>query len=225
MGDGLLAYIIYSLMFIVFFNSATNSLQFGRMILMCINSHKADNSSNADEDDDTVVDGMDVTATNMDPDVNHDLMRFIGVTIISIICLAQFFCPSWGRNLNKFLAVVKIGFLIGVIIVALTALSTNIEDSKGNPVPRAHDWIEWHGSPSKVQFAKALLAVLFSFEGWENATFVSFFSFNSPGSHAAVDVMLTTVHPGRSLERFLVGSAQSYGRHLSQLYGLLESSI
>ncbi|RKL10713.1 hypothetical protein BFJ68_g8691 [Fusarium oxysporum] len=34
MGDGLLAYIIYSLMFIVFFNSTTNSLQFGRMILI-----------------------------------------------------------------------------------------------------------------------------------------------------------------------------------------------
>ncbi|KAG5810033.1 hypothetical protein H9Q74_010067 [Fusarium xylarioides] len=155
MGDGLLAYIIYCLMFIVFFNSATNSLQFGRMILMCLNAHKADNSSIADEDNDTVADGDDATATNNEPDVNHDLMRFIGVTILSIICLAQFFCPSWGRKLNKFLAVVKIGFLIG------------------NAVTRAQDWFEWHGSPSKVQFAKALLAVLFSFEGRENATFVA----------------------------------------------------
>ncbi|KAF4944955.1 hypothetical protein FGADI_12299 [Fusarium gaditjirri] len=33
--------------------------------------------------------------------------------------------------------------------------------------------LEWHGSPSWVQFAKALLAVLFSFEGWENATFLN----------------------------------------------------
>ncbi|KAK2122578.1 amino acid permease-domain-containing protein [Fusarium oxysporum II5] len=140
-------------MFIVFFNSATNSLQFGRMILMCINAHKANNG--------TDIDGY------------NDLMRFIGVTIISIICLTQFFSPSWGRKLNKFLAVVKIGFLIGVIIVALTALSSDIEDGKGNAVPRAQDWLEWHGSPSKVQFAKALLAVLFSFEGWENATFVA----------------------------------------------------
>lgn len=102
-------------------------------------------------------------------------MRFIGVTILSVICLAQFFSPSWGRKLNKFLAVVKICFLIGVIIVALTALSNNIEDIEGNDVPRAQDWLTWHGSPSKVQFAKALLAVLFSFEGWENATFVSLF--------------------------------------------------
>uniref|UniRef100_A0A0D2Y6U5 Uncharacterized protein n=1 Tax=Fusarium oxysporum (strain Fo5176) TaxID=660025 RepID=A0A0D2Y6U5_FUSOF len=46
------------------------------------------------------------------------------------------------------------------------------QDIEGNDVPRAQDWLTWHGSPSKVQFAKALLAVLFSFEGWENATFL-----------------------------------------------------
>ncbi|KAF5635794.1 high-affinity methionine permease [Fusarium sp. NRRL 52700] len=173
LGDGLLAHIIYSLMFIIFFNSATNSLQFGRMVLMCINAHKADKNTSTDENNDTVDDEDNVTAKNIDADVNHDLMRFIGVTIVSIICLAQFFFPSWGRKLNKFLAVVKIGFLIGVIIVALTAMSNNIEDIKGDAVPRAQDWLEWHGSPSKVQFAKALLVVLFSFEGWENATFLS----------------------------------------------------
>jgi amino acid transporter len=167
MGDGLLAYIIYSVMFIVFFNSATNSLQFGRMILMCINANKADNGA--------TVDGDETSAKEDDPDVNHDLMRFIGVTILSLICLAQFFSPSWGRKLNKFLAVVKIGFLIGVIIVALAALSNDIEDKNKHAVPRAKDWLTWHGSPSRVQFAKALLAVLFSFEGWENATFVSLF--------------------------------------------------
>ncbi|SCO76585.1 uncharacterized protein FRV6_00797 [Fusarium oxysporum] len=184
MGDGLLAYIIYSLMFIVFFNSATNSLQFGRMVLMCINAHKADNDTVVDGYNTTVVDRYNGTVVNgddktaakvdpdVDPDVNQDLMRFIGVTILSIICLAQFFSPSWGRKLNKFLAVVKIGFLIGVIIVALTALSIDIEDIEGNAVPRAKDWLTWHGSPSTVQFAKALLAVLFSFENWENATFL-----------------------------------------------------
>ncbi|KAF4475783.1 alcohol oxidase [Fusarium agapanthi] len=211
LGDGLLAHIIYSLMFIVFFNSATNSLQFGRMVLMCINAHKIHRSTS-----DTVVDGDDVSATNIDADVNHDLMRFIGVTILSIICLAQFFFPSWGRKLNKFLAVVKIGFLVGVIIVALAALSNNIEDIKGNAVPRAQDWLEWHGSPSKVQFAKALLAVLFSFEGWENATFVSFFPLITlqPGSHATVDVMLTTAPPVKQV----IGQAEvlPWSRYLKQ---------
>lgn len=177
MGDGLLAYIIYSLMFIVFFNSATNSLQFGRMILMCINAQKPGHGTVMDGRNTTAVNGDNKPATEVDLDVNQDVMRFIGVTIISIICFTQFFSPSWGRKLNKFLAVVKIGFLIGVIIVAFTALPNDIEDIEGNVVPKGQDWLAWHGSPSWVQFAKALLAVLFSFEGWENATFVSFILF------------------------------------------------
>ncbi|KAF5647072.1 high-affinity methionine permease [Fusarium sp. NRRL 25303] len=173
MGDGLLAYIIYSLMFIVFFNSATNSLQFGRMILMCINAQKAGHGTVMNGRNITAVNGDNKAATEVDLDVNQDVMRFIGVTIISIICFTQFFSPSWGSKLNKFLAVVKIGFLIGLIIVAFTALPKDIEDIEGNVVPKGQDWLAWHGSPSWVQFAKALLAVLFSFEGWENATFVA----------------------------------------------------
>lgn len=157
MGDGLLAFIIYSLMFIVFFNSATNSMQFGRMVLLCIN---------ADQDVDNAV-----------GDVNNDLMRYIGVTILTIICLTQFFSPSFGRRLNKFLAVVKIGFLLGLFIVGLTALSRDIKDGKGHDTTQSSDWSKWNERKvvSKVSFAKALLIVLFSFEGWENATFVSSF--------------------------------------------------
>jgi amino acid transporter len=173
MGDGLLAYIIYSFMFMIFFNSATNSLQFGRMVLMSIEAHKTDNT--------TCIDRRNGTSANnqSDPDINQDLMRFLGVTVFTTICLTQFFSPAFGRKLNKLLAMVKIGFLIGVVIVALTALPSNIKfkDNVGNVVTRAQDWFEWHELPlqnsSKVSFAKALLAVLFSFEGWENATFVS----------------------------------------------------
>jgi amino acid transporter len=157
MGDGLLAFIIYSIMFIVFFNSATNSMQFGRMVLLCINADQ----------------GVD----NAIVDVNNDLMRYIGVTILTIICLTQFFSPSFGRRLNKFLAVVKIGFLLGLAIVGLTALSRDIKDGKGHDTTQSSDWSKWNERKvvSKVSFAKALLIVLFSFEGWENATFVSSF--------------------------------------------------
>ncbi|KAI6749337.1 hypothetical protein HG530_015176 [Fusarium avenaceum] len=157
MGDGLLAFIIYSLMFIVFFNSATNSMQFGRMVLLCINADQ----------------GVD----NAIVDVNNDLMRYIGVTILTVICLTQFFSPSFGRRLNKFLAVVKIGFLLGLVIVGLTALSRDIKDENEHDTTKSSDWSKWNEreDPSKVSFAKALLIVLFSFEGWENATFVSSF--------------------------------------------------
>ncbi|KAM0229200.1 hypothetical protein ACHAP5_011740 [Fusarium lateritium] len=155
LGDGLLAYIIYSLAFIIFFNSATNSQQFGRMILLCLHADKEDN----------------------DDDIKKDqhLMRYIAVSILSIICIAQFFSPAFGRRLNKFLAVVKIGFLLGLLAVGLAALGRDFDSqsSGGSSLDRTEDWAERREVRSKVSFAKALLVVLFSFEGWENATFVA----------------------------------------------------
>lgn len=155
LGDGLLAYIIYSLAFIIFFNSATNSQQFGRMILLCLHADKEDNYDDIKND--------------------QHLMRYIAVSILSIICLAQFFNPAFGRRLNKFLAVVKIGFLVGLISVGLAALGRdfNSKSSDGASLDRGEDWSERREVRSKVSFAKALLVVLFSFEGWENATFVA----------------------------------------------------
>ncbi|SCB65317.1 unnamed protein product [Fusarium graminearum] len=155
LGDGLLAYIIYSLAFIMFFNSATNSQQFGRMILLCLHANKEDNGYDIKKD--------------------QHLMRYIAVSIVSIICLAQFFSPAFGRRLNKFLAVVKIGFLLGLLAVGLAALGRDFDSqsSAGSSLDRTGDWAERREVRSKVSFAKALLVVLFSFEGWENATFVA----------------------------------------------------
>ncbi|KAJ4003167.1 hypothetical protein NW766_012485 [Fusarium irregulare] len=153
LGDGLLAYIIYSLTFVIFFNSATNGQQFGRMILLY---------NHADADD-------------IDAEVRKDdhLMRYIAVTVLSIICIIQFFSAKFGRRLNRFLAVVKIGFLIGLVGVGLSALARDFYKDSKDPPSRAEDWSVRHEVKSKVSFAKALLVVLFSFEGWENATFVS----------------------------------------------------
>ncbi|KAM5349432.1 hypothetical protein ACJ41O_005937 [Fusarium nematophilum] len=183
-GDGLLAFVIYSISFIVFFNSGTNSLQFGRMVLLCIDAGKTVNmtitnatitnmtliSTNINDEDMSsanITSGYITNATigmdNNGPDVNHDLMRFIGIFILSVICLLQYFSPNFGRSLNKTLAVIKILSLVGLCIAGVHGM-----DEPG-------DWLERHEpkTPSNWAFAKALLAVLFSFEGWENATFVT----------------------------------------------------
>nr|CEG05097.1 unnamed protein product [Fusarium clavum] len=153
LGDGLLAHIIYSLTFIIFFNSATNSQQFGRMVQLY---------NHAD-------------AVDIDGEIQKDqhLIRYIAVSVLSIICLIQFFSARFGRRLNRFLAVVKIGFLIGLIGVGLSALDRDLYHGDKNPPSRTEDWSVQHEVHSKVSFAKALLVVLFSFEGWENATFVA----------------------------------------------------
>lgn len=169
LGDGLLAHICYSMSFIGVFNSGTNSMQVGRLILMCIAASESGTH-----------------------DVHRDLARFIGVFVMSALCLLQYFSPQIGRRLNKFLATVKIGFLLVLIIVAAVVGSRDIPGCN-----RAAEWSAQYGSAAgacnitdasnstdtsttsitskntTLLWAKGLLAVLFSFEGWENATFVS----------------------------------------------------
>ncbi|KAH7129527.1 hypothetical protein B0J13DRAFT_588415 [Dactylonectria estremocensis] len=147
-GDGLLIFIISSISFVLFFNSGTNSMQFGRMVFLCITAEKTS------KDEDT---------SEGPPDVNRDLMRFIGVFVLSLICLFQYFNT----------AVAKIAMLLGLLIAAGNVATSG----KGRP----GDWDTTYPVDSKgVSTAKALLVVLFSFEGWENATFLHFISWDAP---------------------------------------------
>ncbi|KAK4197945.1 putative high-affinity methionine permease [Triangularia verruculosa] len=149
-GDGLLAYVAYSILFIAFFNSGTNSMQTGRLILLCVNAGAVDENG-------------------MTPDVNRDLVRFVGIVVLSVICLLQYFSPSAGRSLNRAFAVIKILTLIALIGVAGNTARVRGQDNDAH----AAEWQEKNPVTSNLSFAKAILAVLFSFEGWENATFVA----------------------------------------------------
>ncbi|RSM09304.1 hypothetical protein CEP52_004155 [Fusarium oligoseptatum] len=151
LSDGLFAYITYSIAFIFFFNSGTNSMQFGRYVLLCMQDNNKD-------------------ATSSSKDINKDLMQLIGIVVLSIICLLQYFSPKFGRGMNKTLAVIKLAFLVALFIVGIAATSRDVD------VNRSNDWYIWYGNDGKrsdLTFAKALLLVLFSFQGWENATFVA----------------------------------------------------
>ncbi|RSL86677.1 hypothetical protein CDV31_016365 [Fusarium ambrosium] len=165
LGDGLLGFIIYSIAFIVFFNSGSNSLQFGRMILLCIDAKDSTNSNNPGETNE------DQNKTSNE--INLDVMRLIGVNVLTLICLLQYFSPGFGRVMNKWLAFLKIVFLFVLIGVADNAKDASDDWFVTHPTTAEQGNNENIGKPTKLAFAKALLAVLFSFEGWENATFVA----------------------------------------------------
>lgn len=195
-GDGLLGFTVYAVLFVGVFNSSTNSMQFGKVILVAI---QADQFSN-----------------NASHELNRDLVRFIAVAALSIICLVQFFSPMAGRRLNNMAAVVKILFMLLLIVFGGLAankarknpkdwtdkhcvfnngtlsvfpdtsccLNSDIDSVLRNTTCFARHFIDdvirpdtdnkfaKRGTGSDA-WAKALLLVLFSFEGWENATFVS----------------------------------------------------
>jgi amino acid transporter len=141
-GDGLFAYVQYAFLFIAFFNSATNSLQVGRQLLVAIRPQ------------------------DVEPD--HNVLRLIAVNALSIICLIQYFDPQSARKLNRWLASIKILFLLMVFFAGCSAVRKGLYSGAG--------FQECHPSDlpkHKVLAAKAMLLVIFSYEGWENATFVA----------------------------------------------------
>lgn len=196
-GDGLLGFVVYAVIFVGVFNSSTNSMQFGKVILVGIQA--------------------DQFSKDARHELNRDLVRFIAVAALSIVCLVQFFSPRVGRRLNNMAAVVKILFMLLLIIFGGLAASKARKsatdwtekncvfnngtysvfpgntscclDSDTDSVlrdttcflgdviddvirPDADNKFAKKGTGSDA-WAKALLLVLFSFEGWENATFVS----------------------------------------------------
>ncbi|RMJ13029.1 hypothetical protein BHE90_001578 [Fusarium euwallaceae] len=165
LGDGLWAFIIYSIAFILFFNSGSNSLQFGRMILLCIDDKgNTDSSSPGDKNKEQ---------NETSNEINRDVMRLIGVNVLTLICLLQYFSPGFGRSMNKTLAIIKLLSLFGLMIVAGTAKKASDGWRVWHPTEAEQAGNSKIGKPADLAFAKALLAVLFSFEGWENATFVA----------------------------------------------------
>lgn len=198
-GDGLLGFIVYAVIFVGVFNSSTNSMQFGKVILVAIQA--------------------DQFSKDARHDLNRDLVRFIAVAALSIVCLVQFFSPRAGRRLNNLAAVVKILFMLLLIIFGGLAASkarksptdwtdkncvfsngtysvfpgdtsccrdSDIDSVLRNTTCFLGDVIDnviRSDADNNLKFAKkgtgsdawakALLLVLFSFEGWENATFVS----------------------------------------------------
>jgi amino acid transporter len=136
-GDGLLAYTCYATLFVGVFNSGTNVLQIGRETLIAIHP---------------------------DEEPNGSLVRFIGVFALMMICLIQLFSSRAGRVLNRFLALVKITFLIVLFVFGCAFIGKH---------GGATHFTEKIPNLPAFNYAQALLVVLYSYDGWENATFVS----------------------------------------------------
>lgn len=184
-GDGLLAYVVYSFLFVGIFNSGTNSMQTGRMILLCIQANQVGNltiparltntsGSTTDTRGNLTEEAYKIFVAQAAPDLHGDLVRFIGVVTLTTLCLIQYFSAQSGRRLNRYFAVVKIAFLLILIVAGGVKASETPRGRDGKAVDMAAEWHTWFDTGSKLNFAKALLAVLFSFEGWENATFVRY---------------------------------------------------
>lgn len=117
-------------------------------------------------------------AINPNETPNPHLIRFIGVFALMMVCLIQLFSARAGRVLNRFLALAKITFLLVLFGFGCTA----VKNSGGNT-----GYIVHAPNSSSFSYAQALLVVLYSYDGWENATFVRALLF------PIADLVLTTI--------------------------------
>ncbi|CZR51708.1 uncharacterized protein PAC_01585 [Phialocephala subalpina] len=135
-GDGLLAYIVYAFLFIAVFNSATNCMLTAREILV---------------------------ARDPSTDQDRDLIRFIGVTVLSVICLLQVISARAGRTTNRIFAIAKLLMLFVLFCAGCKLAVKNMGNTN----------FTQKGTISKLEGCQAVLIILYSFEGWENANFVA----------------------------------------------------
>ena len=93
------------------------------------------------------------------------MMRFIAVVTLSVVCLFHYFTARGGRALNQALAFGKFVALLALIILG----GRTVQENSG-----ADDNYSLRPTRTLSNTAASLLLVLFSFQGWENATFVSY---------------------------------------------------
>lgn len=122
-----------------------------------------------------------VMAFRPDSPVDAHLQKTGAVVIQTFVCMALYRSMTTGRLLNRFFSVYKILLLVVILIAGFCTVSSN--RAKG-----LHDFTKTHNQipsiehrstdsnkamkPNAGDYTAALLLVLYSFHGWENANYV-----------------------------------------------------
>ncbi|KAI5808646.1 amino acid/polyamine transporter I [Peziza echinospora] len=154
------AVIVVSIMFVMLGHNAANCIGFAKLILQAIDP------------------------TDINPD--YRLQKFVAFVTLTTVCLIHVFSRKIGIMLNNVLAIYKL-VLVGFICIAgLVALggarSGKGEGILGAPDGRDHygaenfdgafDFIEQKQKLNLLNYAGAMMGVLYSYNGWENANYV-----------------------------------------------------
>ncbi|KAK6540714.1 hypothetical protein TWF694_008105 [Orbilia ellipsospora] len=89
------------------------------------------------------------------------LQTFIGIVCLTALCLLNYFSAKAGRVVNKSLALFKLCLLLALVVQGAKVVHNS----------DVHD-ISTNYGRSSSDTAVAFVLVLFSYQGWENATFV-----------------------------------------------------
>ncbi|ODV89810.1 hypothetical protein CANCADRAFT_27600 [Tortispora caseinolytica NRRL Y-17796] len=95
--------------------------------------------------------------------------RLIALAVLTLVCLLHAFKPAWGTRLGDILGVVKIGVLVLIIAGGIAAL--RMKDLPGLQ-NFEHFFANDGFGGSLYDYSVALLNIIYSYKGWENANYV-----------------------------------------------------
>lgn len=98
-------------------------------------------------------------------ELDNRLIRFIAIVVLSAVCLLHYFSNKFGLFLNKLFAIFKIILLFTVFIAGVKAAN---KEGSG-----LEDFTEIHGASESADGLAAMVLIFYSYQGWENANYVS----------------------------------------------------
>ncbi|KAI5365999.1 putative amino acid/polyamine transporter I [Septoria linicola] len=145
----LLAYTLYAFYFVFLYTSTANCMNFARFVLAAANTSYFSR------------DGL---------DENQRLVRFMAVVAITSICILLYVSNTKSKLVNQATAGAKILLLLGAIFAGAAYIGK--EQSAGRLSGSSEQW-SMTATTGAVRWPLALITVLFSYHGWENATLVA----------------------------------------------------
>ncbi|CAZ86234.1 unnamed protein product [Tuber melanosporum] len=138
---------MFAIFFVLLGNTAANTIAFAKHMLVAFN--------------------------DKEPVPDYRLQKFVALVCITFICLIHLFSRKMGIFINNALAVYKVALLLFVVISGFVCLGGGGGGDHKGPYGAENLKDAFEGSSgSPYHYASAMLGVLYSYQGWENANYV-----------------------------------------------------
>ncbi|KAI9709365.1 MAG: hypothetical protein M1820_003485 [Bogoriella megaspora] len=139
----MLATVLYAGVFIALANTAGNALAFAKLVLVAYQH----------------------TEPAVDPKFDPALVRTLAISIVTLICFLHYTWNRLGLFLNKAFALYKIMLCLVVFVAGVRAWNNDSLRMAGEKFGESY--------PGNTNALSALIVIFYSYEGWENATYVA----------------------------------------------------
>ncbi|KAI1322593.1 amino acid/polyamine transporter I [Xylariaceae sp. FL0255] len=107
-------------------------------------------------------------------DTSGYVARGIGVAVVTFAVLLHGLLPKWGLRLVNLLGIFKVVILIFIVFSGFAALAGHLRVPNPNNFHDAfkQEVTATYGGTGAYGYANALLSIIYSYKGWENANYV-----------------------------------------------------